>query len=432
VRGGYVSSSRAAYDASPSAAAWAGTAAAPVLLIANNFPPVRGGSASVYANLARCAQGQVMVLAPQINYGTGLPLRGWREYDRQAGFRVLRLPLLRTTLGPRPGLANRLLFLLWDVWIRARVTATLAWLLLFAGVRTVCIGELLASSWIIRLLSLVRGVRTVAYVHGEEITTQCRDERYSRNGRRALELCDAIIVVSRFTQDAVETLLGQVPAGKIRLIENGLDTKRFAPAPKSRALIDLCGLAGCFTYVSVCRLLEKKGIDHAIRAFVEVARRHPDSRYLVVGAGPDEDALQALALAEGIADKMIFAGPVAEDALVEHYRLGDVFVMPNRRMPDGDTEGFGLVFLEANGCGLPVIAGCDGGSTDAVQDGFNGLVVDGHSVPAITEAMLRLREDTALRARIEEGALKAAQQAGWDRKAGDFVAVCLEERAEAP
>ena len=67
-----------------------------------------------------------------------------------------------------------------------------------------------------------------------------------------------------------------------------------------------------------------------------------------------------------------------------------------------------------------------------MQDGFNGLVVDGHSVPAITEAMLRLREDTALRARIEEGALKAAQQAGWDRKAGDFVAVCLEERAEAP
>ena len=82
---------------------------------------------------------------------------------------------------------------------------------------------------------------------------------------------------------------------------------------------------------------------------------------------------------------------MAEDELVDHYRLGDVFVMPNRERANGDTEGFGLVFLEANRCAVPVVAGCAGGSPDAVSDGVNGLVVDGRDVGVTTGAMRRLR-----------------------------------------
>jgi phosphatidyl-myo-inositol dimannoside synthase len=116
-----------------------------------------------------------------------------------------------------------------------------------------------------------------------------------------------------------------------------------------------------------------------------------------------------------------FAGAVGEDQLVDHYALGDVFVMPNRRLANGDTEGFGLVFLEANACGLPVIAGSDGGSIDAVRDGVNGLLVDGHSVEAIGAAMLALRRDAGLRGRLTEGGLAAAAAADWRHKARAFV-----------
>jgi len=112
--------------------------------------------------------------------------------------------------------------------------------------------------------------------------------------------------------------------------------------------------------------------------------------------------------------------------LVEHYRLGDVFVMPNRALPNGDTEGFGLVFLEANGCGLPVIAGRDGGSADAVKDGENGLVVDGNSVPAIEAAMRSLLTDPALSARLSRQGLAAAQAADWSSRAKAFLSVCLD------
>lgn len=391
----------------------------PVLLVANVFPPVRGGSASVYAALARCAAGRIAVLAPQTNYLDGLPIIGWREHDRQAPYPILRIPMLRTTIGHRTGLA-KLAFLAWDAALRLRVAAAVLRLIAAHGIRTVCIGDLLSSSWLIELLRCIPRLRIIAYIHGEEITTR-RDDRASR---QALRHSDAIIVVSRFTRAVVEELLGGQAAGRVRLIENGVDNSRFTPGEKSAALLERYGLTGAFVFVSVCRLVEKKGIDHTIRAFAAVARSHPGSRYLVVGTGPHAEALKALALAEGIADRVVFAGQVAEDELVEHYRLGDVFIMPNRRMPDGDTEGFGLVFLEANGCGLPVIAGQDGGSTDAVRQGVNGLVVDGHSVPAIAAAMRRLHDDPALRAAIRRQALEAAQRAGWEEKTHDFLQVC--------
>jgi phosphatidylinositol alpha-1,6-mannosyltransferase len=143
--------------------------------------------------------------------------------------------------------------------------------------------------------------------------------------------------------------------------------------------------------------------------------------YLVVGDGPYRAALEAIAAERGMTDKVAFAGAVAEEELVDHYALGDVFVMPNRRLANGDTEGFGLVFLEANACGLPVIAGSDGGSIDAVRDGVNGLLVDGHSVDAIARAMLELRRDPALRARLRAGGLEAAAAADWRHKAQAFL-----------
>jgi phosphatidyl-myo-inositol dimannoside synthase len=391
-----------------------------VLLIANNFPPVRGGSAAVYASLARYAAERIIVLAPRISYADGLPLIGWREHDRRAPFRVHRLPLLRTTMDARHGPFRNVVFVARDVVIRCRLVWSVLRMLARKRPLAVCVGELLASGWLLRLLRYIPGVRTLAYVHGEEITTDDPYDPARRRCRQALRAADGIIVVSRFTEAAVLAMLGTAASSKVRLIENGVDTARFVPGPRRADLVARFGLEGCFVFVSVCRLLEKKGIDLALRALA--ALDDAGCRFLVVGTGPYEGTLRALAAELGIAGQVAFAGQVVETDLADCYQLGDVFVMPNRSLPNGDTEGFGLVFLEANGCGLPVIAGRDGGSTDAVHDGVNGLVVDGGSVAAITAAMRRLREDGALRARLREGGLTMATRAGWEEKARAFLA----------
>jgi phosphatidylinositol alpha-1,6-mannosyltransferase len=399
--------------------------AARVLLIANNFPPVRGGSAAVYGNLARWAQDRMIVVAPRLLYAVGLPLIGWREHDRGQPYRIIRLPLLRTPIQGAPLRGwRRLVFMASDALIRLRLVCVVLWLLATQRVRTICIGELLASSWMLRLCRLLPGVRTVAYVHGEEITTEDRYDPAHRRGRRALLDSDAIVVVSRFTQRAVQLLMGDAGA-RVRLVENGVDGGRFCPGPRAADLVALYRLEGAFVFISVCRLLEKKGVDNAIRAFARVVVDRPHARFLVVGTGPYDASLRALSAALGVADTVVFVGQVVEDELVEHYRLGDVFVMPNRELANGDTEGFGLVFLEANSCGLPVIAGRDGGSTDAVADGVNGLVVDGSSVAAIAAAMARLHDDSGLRERLRVQGLAAAARAGWAEKTRAFLAICL-------
>jgi phosphatidyl-myo-inositol dimannoside synthase len=193
---------------------------------------------------------------------------------------------------------------------------------------------------------------------------------------------------------------------------------------KRRDLLELYRLQDRFVFVSVCRLLEKKGIDNAIRAFATVAQRHPDCRYLVVGTGPYDEALRRVAAEAGVDDRVVFAGEVSDEDLVDHYCLGDVFIMPNRELANGDTEGFGLVFLEANSCGLPVIAGRDGGSRDAVQHDQNGLVVDGRSIEDIAAAMLALRENTALRDGLRDRGLRIAAAADWQNKAEAFLQLC--------
>ena len=408
-----------------------GPAAAPpqagrVLLIASNFPPVRGGSAVVYDMLAQHAGGRITVMAPRRGYHDGLPLIGWREHDRRAPYPVIRRDLLRTELaddGTGGGL-SRARFRLRDLAIRTGLFAAVSRLILTGGVRAVCVGELVAGGWLLNALLVFPWVRRIVYVHGEEITTRDGyDDDFARR-RRYLAAADKVVVVSRFTRDAVAGLLGPAAAAPIVLIENGVDTRRFRPGPKRADLLAFYGLERAFVFVSVCRLLEKKGIDHAIRAFGQLWRDDPALRYLVVGEGAWRPMFEQIAAREGVTDAVIFTGLVAEEDLVDHYRLGDVFVMPNRELANGDTEGFGLVFLEANGCGLPVIAGEAGGSLDAVTDQVNGLVVDGRDLGAIEAAMRRLRADAGLRAALAEGGARAAAAADWAGRAERFVEVC--------
>ncbi|MCK7579231.1 MAG: glycosyltransferase, partial [Chromatiales bacterium] len=144
-----------------------------------------------------------------------------------------------------------------------------------------------------------------------------------------------------------------------------------------------------------------------IRALPRVLEVAPNTHYLIVGEGHYRPVLERLVDDIGVRAHVTFAGKVREEELAAYYQLCDVFVMPNREMPDGDTEGFGLVFLEANACGKPVIGGRAGGAVEAVRDGENGLLVDGWSVAEVASALSRLLTDRVLNARIAARGLES-------------------------
>ncbi len=399
---------------------------AKIVLIAINFPPTRGGSVAVYGNIAKHAKGQILVMAPRLHYQDGLPIIGWREQDRSAGFRTIRPAQLRTVLQPdEVGPVQRLMHIADDVAQRLNLLWRILRLVRSERIAAICIGEVVPSGWLLPILKRLTRVRTASYVHGEELVI---DEPYDpdhRRAARALAASDCVIAVSQFSATTVRNLIGDANAGRICVIENGVDISQFHPIGRRADLVEAYGLDGCFVYVTVCRLVEKKGVDMAIRGFAAIHARYPNTRHVVVGEGQAAAELHALAAALGVADAVIFTGDVSAADLVAHYCLGDVFVMPNRALENGDTEGFGLVFLEANACGLPAIGGRDGGTSSAVQQGVNGLLVDGHSLAEVTEAMLCLLEDEALRARIAAAALETAAAAGWEAKTRAFVDACL-------
>ena len=297
-------------------------------------------------------------------------------------------------------------------------------MLLREPIGTICIGELVPSAWLLMLLRWWPGLQRAVYIHGEEITATDNYDPDGMRRRRGLEAASLIIVVSQFTTEAVCRLMDGINLTTVKLIENGVDSVRFAPAPRRTDLKSWYGLEGKFVFLSVCRLLEKKGVDQAMRAFASLYGQASSCCFLIVGFGPFADTLVRLAGELSISDQVIFAGDVTDDELAAHFHLADVFVMPNRALSDGDTEGFGLVFLEANAAGLPVIAGQDGGSVDAVKHGLNGLVVDGRSVEAIADAMRLLHDDKMQRAALATRGLAHAASMDWCYKAVEFLQVC--------
>ncbi len=103
------------------------------------------------------------------------------------------------------------------------------------------------------------------------------------------------------------------------------------------------------------------------------------------------------------------------------YRSCTLFAMPNRTLADGDTEGYGLIFLEANACGKAVIGGRAGGAVDAIIEGETGLLVDGYDIDAIAAALRRLLGDPAYTDHLAQGGMRHARALGWDRSARKFL-----------
>jgi phosphatidylinositol alpha-1,6-mannosyltransferase len=394
------------------------------LVVANTFPPVHGGSAIVYDSLARFGHGRVSVLAPQEDYRDGQPIPGWREFDRRAPFRVHRIRLLRTMFLPEEaGWVQRIAGLGADLVIRVSVLRHIRRIVRSEQIAVLCIGELVAGGWLAGACRRLFGLRTVIYVHGEEISTRTRYDEGRQRRRRALAAADGVVAVSRFTRDQLTDGFG-VPHDKIELVSNGVDLARFVPTHRSEQLVVRYGLQGRRVLLSVSRLYARKGVDRVIECLPTVLQRIPDLVYLIVGEGSYRPTLERLVAEHNLRGTVVFAGAVPDFELTDHYGVGEVFVMANREMPDGDTEGFGLVFLEANACGLPVIAGRAGGSVDAVTDQVNGILVDGNEAPAIAMAIIRMFEDNQLRERLRAGGVDVARASGWDRRVEQFLRFC--------
>jgi phosphatidylinositol alpha-1,6-mannosyltransferase len=396
------------------------------LLIASTFPPIHGGSAVVYQNLCeQMPRDSIRVLTAKNNYLTNLPVPGWQQHDASCTFPVDRIRLLRPLMAPPPAniLVSIFRLLFQDVPLYVNAFLAAARLVRRHHINVVCVGELVAGSWLGLALRKIYKCKLVIYVHGEEITTVTGGRFYGNRRNYYLTEADKVIAVSSFTCDALTKLMDVKPES-ITLIQNGVDTARFTPGEPAANIIARHQLAGKQVVLTVGRLVSRKGVDMAVRAMAKVVKTRPAVHYLIVGDGEIRAEIDALIVAEGLSRHVTVIGKVSDEELVRYLRVCDLFLMPNRTMPDGDTEGFGLVFREANACRKPVIGGRAGGVVEAVVDGETGLLVNGNDPQEIAAAIERILADPLLAERFSKNGLKLAQDNNTKSVANQFLKTC--------
>jgi glycosyltransferase involved in cell wall biosynthesis len=235
-----------------------------------------------------------------------------------------------------------------------------------------------------------------------------------RTSLAALREANRIIAVSVWTRDRVLDLGGIDPENVV-ILPNTVDETVFSVGQKSEDLIRHYRLQpGEKVVLTVARLDDTeryKGYDRIIEALPAIQRRCGAVRFIIVGTGEDRARIAQLAKQKGVESMVSFAGFVSTESLVDHYRLADVFAMPST------GEGFGIVFLEAMGCGTPVVAGNRDGSIDALDGGWLGLTIEPMYVDGIADAISSILEGRGPGLWFDRKLLHEASMARFGQKA---------------
>jgi len=368
-----------------------------LLFLACDFPPAFGGIQKLNHGLCRA----LVALGHNVHViATAQPGAG--DFDR-----VSPVPTLRFPAGGRLGSALSL-----GRVVRREMAADFA------------PDAIIATKWSPEahgyLASRRRDVPMILMGYGREFLPERTRPVRALAQRAVLRAAAGAIVISRYTADQM-TAAG-LARDRIRIVPPGVDPDEFRPVPDLDAARRETGFPTAPTLLTIARLVRRKGIDTVIQSLPLLAERIPQVQYVVIGGGEDQARLAGLADQLGVADRVHFLGSMSDAHKAACLQLCDVFVMPSRDIPSEPPEGFGIVYLEANLCGKPVIAARTGGVEDAVENGLNGLLVEPDRPDQVAEAATRLLANPEDAGRMgERGRQRALTHFTWEAIAPQFV-----------
>ncbi len=199
-----------------------------------------------------------------------------------------------------------------------------------------------------------------------------------------------IITISRYSLEKIQRHYGIEPS-RVRIVPNGVDTEKFKPAENAAAAKQRFGLSGAPCVLFVGSLIPRKGLSFLVEAAKQIIKEQTDTKFLIVGEGPLKGQLTATIADANLKDNFLFLGNLKEDMLPAVYNCADVFVLPSIQ------EGQGIVLLEAQASGTPVVAFDIGGVNEAVRNGETGLLVKRGNAGELADALLKVLGNSALR-----------------------------------
>jgi D-inositol-3-phosphate glycosyltransferase len=276
------------------------------------------------------------------------------------------------------------------------------------------VGWLAADRWDV---PLVHSMHTMAKVKKLTLADDDAPEPAARAIGEAQVVAAADRLVANTADEGCQLVeLYDAYPEQVAVVPPGVDLDLFSPGPRGVARKELDLPDHAFVLLFVGRIQPLKAPDVLLRAAARLVERDPALRERLVVAivgGPSgsglarPESLQRLAAELGLLDCVRFVPPVPQEELPDWYRAADLTVVPSY------SESFGLVAVESQACGTPVVAAAVGGLCTAVADGVSGVLIDGHDPRQYADVLGDLARDPDRRDRLARGALLHAGRSGW-------------------
>jgi len=282
------------------------------------------------------------------------------------------------------------------------------------------VGQILPLGTAAYILSLFKKNKYAIFLHGMDLSLALRQPRKKLLSRLILKRADKILCANNYVKEKLLDFMPNV-VDKIGLFNPGIEGG--APVIDERNVAEIknkYNLEGKIVLFSLGRLVKRKGFDRVIETLINMPEEASKNLiYFIAGRGHREEYLKKLVPLQ-YAKKIIFLGAVNETDKWVWLNLCDIFLMPSRDIA-GDFEGFGIVYLEANLCGKPVIAGNSGGIKDAVVHNQTGLIIDSENLNDIATAITTLASDATLRNSLGmAGKERALKEFNWETRAAEI------------
>lgn len=248
--------------------------------------------------------------------------------------------------------------------------------------------------------------KVVLMMHGAEIFVRGKDPVL----RFVLKNADCLICNSKYTE---QKTLAVYPHQNHVVIPPGVDLHRFYPQCRVPDLRKLLNIAEEDVFVlSIGKFIPRKGIEILIEAFniIVKQRKITGIKLRIGGRGPLQLKYQSMIDGHGLNNFISFLGYIPDDDIASFYTAADIFVLPAIVDERGDTEGLGVVLLEANACKTPVIASKVGGIVDAIQDGENGFFAEPKNSLDLAEKIIKMASDRSLRQTMGQNSRKFVER----------------------
>ena len=273
----------------------------------------------------------------------------------------------------------------------------------------------LPAGYVAYLLKKFKKIPYTLFFHGTDLELGIKNKKNKL--KKIIAAADKIVVNSNFLRDKFKAGfedLGKEPV----VIYPGADSVFFKVIPEMelKKLKSQLALEGKSVIITVARMAEGKGFPHLIRLLPKILEKAPNLVWLIVGDGPKKDFIVSAIQKNYLQNVVRFIGKVPYTELPKYYQISDLLVLLTH--PDeAAEEAWGMAFVEAAACGLPVVAGRSGGVEEAVKNLSTGLIVDVYQDMSIISAVIELLRNKDYAKRMgEAGRERVMREFNWNEQ----------------